>query len=147
MKLELWRDKSTDKCTHGNLYAGGSWVCHTLEDVVRLSPNGNNIKEKIPGETAIPAGEYPVTMYYWDKHNDYFPLLHDVPNFTGIFIHSGNVADDTKGCILVGMRKDEDSILDSLKALKIVMKKIKAALELGPVTVKIIDPIVASEVL
>lgn len=77
---------------------------YTLEDEHR--------EVKVPGETRIPAGRYEIklrteggmheqykTIYPWHRG-----MLHlqDVPNFTWIYIHPGNVDDHTAGCILVG---------------------------------------------
>ena len=120
MKLELWRDKP-NACTLGNMYINGTWQCFTLE---------------LP--KPIPAGEYPVKMVFWKKRNGLYPLLQDVPGHTGIFIHAGNNVSVTKGCILVGLRKGDNFILDSLKALNILKARIPDAPE--AVTIKIFDP-------
>jgi hypothetical protein len=56
MKLELVRKSFTDKSTIGKLYINDVYECMVLEDVVRDS--------KIPGETAIPYGEYEVKITY-----------------------------------------------------------------------------------
>ena len=121
MKLELYRDNSTN-CVMGNLYADGIWKCFSLEP---LEP--------------IPVGEYPVTMEYWAKKDDYYPLLGNVVGHTGIYIHSGNFVTDTHGCILVGMRKAVDSILDSHLALTEIKSIISAALEYEEVSIIIKD--------
>jgi hypothetical protein len=71
-----------------------------LEDVVRdLGPDGSG---KVYGRTAIPAGRYRVDITYSPKFQKMMLGVEDVPFFTGIRIHSGNDADDTLGCILVG---------------------------------------------
>ena len=121
MLLELYRDVPTN-CTLGNLYADGIWKCFTLEPL-----------------EAIPAGEYPVTMEYWAKKDDYYPLLWNVIGHTGIYIHSGNSVADTHGCILVGLRKAVDSILDSGLAFTTIRNIISGSLEYEEVSIKISD--------
>ena len=59
-------------------------------------------EEKIAGKTAIPTGRYRVVMSYSKTYKRRMPFLQNVPHFTGIMIHTGNSADDTRGCILVG---------------------------------------------
>lgn len=108
MKLQIKRTNFTDKSTVGELYINDEFFCYTLEDVVR--------EEKIKNETAIPAGEYEITITYSPRFKRYLPLLHDVPNFSGVRIHPGNTARDTEGCILVGMTKSTDFIGNSRAA-------------------------------
>jgi hypothetical protein len=108
MKLQIKRTNFTDKSTVGELYINDEFFCYTLEDVVR--------EEKIKNETAIPAGEYEITITYSPRFKRYLPLLHDVPNFSGVRIHPGNTARDTEGCVLVGMSKDVDFIGRSREA-------------------------------
>lgn len=98
MKLILKRTEYTQTYTAGELYVNGARFCDTLEDIVR--PHG----EKIFGETAIPAGKYKVIINQSPKYGKEMPLLCDVPGFTGIRIHSGNTAEDSHGCILVGIK-------------------------------------------
>jgi len=59
------------------------------------------------------------------------PLLLDVPGFDGIRIHSGNTAADTEGCILLGLARGEDSVLNSRKALDIFMPLLQDAISCG----------------
>jgi hypothetical protein len=108
MNLQIKRTNFTDKSTVGELYVNDEFFCYTLEDVVR--------EEKIKNETAIPAGEYEITITYSPRFKRYLPLLHDVPNFSGVRIHPGNTANDTEGCILVGMTKSTDFIGRSREA-------------------------------
>lgn len=119
MNLLLLRKSVTDKSTIGKLYVDGKYECCTLEDVVRA--------EKIPGETAIPAGVYSVRITYSPRFKRDLPLLLDVPNFDGVRIHTGNSAKDTEGCILVGKSLGQDIIWQSQLAFNDLFPKLKAA--------------------
>lgn len=96
--------------TIGKLYLNGRYFCDTLEDKYR----GDNLeKTKVKGKTAIPRGTYRGIFNYSPKFKKYLPLLMDVPYFTGIRIHSGNTAEDTEGCILVGENLEVGKVLNS----------------------------------
>lgn len=110
MKLELIRERSTDKSTTGRLLIDGQFQCWTLEDVVR--------PVKIAGATAIPAGTYKVIITESNRFKRRLPLLVDVPGFEGVRIHPGNSAADTEGCILVGLAKTLDWISGSRRAFE-----------------------------
>lgn len=119
MKLKLVREPSTTNATVGSLYVDGVWECFTLEDVIR--------DKKIPGETAIPSGTYEVRVTWSPRFKRQLPILIAVPGFEGIRIHPGNTARDTDGCILVGIEKQEDTILRSREAFEKLYKKIVQA--------------------
>lgn len=130
MELTLYRQPSEVTSTIGDLYVNGIWAAYTLEDVVR--------KEKIPGETAIPAGTYSIGLHdspsvrsgkLWSPDPPYLPILEGVEGFSGILIHSGNTDRDTRGCIIVGLRRGNEAVSDSRKALSELFPRIKAALE------------------
>lgn len=96
------KEKYPDR-TIGGLYLpdAGTFKYYTLEDTDRQLESGG---VKIPGQTAIPAGRYRITLVWSPKRNGLVPLLLDVPQFTGIEIHSGNKPEDTEGCILIGRK-------------------------------------------
>ena len=121
MKIEVIRDTFTKTSTIGSLFIDGVFECYTLEDPQRI--------KKIYGETAIPVGEYEVVLNSSTKYKRIMPQILDVPGFGGIRIHSGNKADDTEGCILVGQKKSEDWISDSGKAYRVLFSKIELAFE------------------
>ncbi len=126
MRLSVVRGKSTDTATLGSLYIDGHFAMFTLEDVVRdLGPDG---KGKIPGETAIPAGNYKVVIDQSTRFNRLMPHILDVPFFSGVRIHAGNTASDTEGCVLVGMQKiSESQIGQSRVAFEALMDRLYAA--------------------
>ena len=128
MLLEVKREPSANDCTLGSLYVDGEFECFTLEDVVREVPELAVEKWKIPGETAIPSGTYPVRVTMSSRFQKVLPLLLNVPGFDGVRIHSGNVAADTEGCILVGQRRTPTGLLASRAAFNALFAKIKAAI-------------------
>ncbi len=93
--------------TIGKLYIDGKYFCDTLEDTVR-APG-----VKIPGRTAIPAGKYIIKLTESLRFGRLMPRLENVPGFTGVLIHAGSTAEDTRGCILVGKNRVKGKVLDS----------------------------------
>lgn len=127
MKLELTRSIFTPKSTIGELTIDGTFECYTLEDEDKLRQG----KPKVYGVTAIPSGTYVVDITHSPKYNKPMPLLRDVEGFRGIRIHSGNVAKDTEGCILVGCSKRTNSIGKSRLAYKSLFGKLQEARKAG----------------
>jgi hypothetical protein len=120
MKLLLRRFEFTDESTIGELLINDVFTCYTLEDVVRTGP-------KVYGKTAIPEGVYRVIIDYSHKYKRLMPHILTVPGFTGIRIHSGNTADHTEGCILVGWTKGKDFVGQSKDAFNALYPKIEKA--------------------
>lgn len=112
MELRLDRIFRTNEYTIGELYVDGAYLCDTLEDPVRplpaMCPNtpkgiACKCKEKVYGDTAVPAGTYEVKLSYSSRFKRIMPEILNVPHFLGIRIHTGNSsAKDSSGCILVG---------------------------------------------
>lgn len=108
IRFKLFRKENTDTYCMGRLYVAMAddaaepdqredyLLCDTLEPPVR--PWGMRVK----GKTAVPAGIYDVALTRSPKFGRMLPILIDVPGMTGIRIHRGNTAADTKGCILPG---------------------------------------------
>lgn len=138
MLIEVHRNLNGEMACMGRMSIDGAEFCLTLEDPVRdLGADGSG---KIYGKTAIPAGEYKVSIDYSPKFKKDMVHILNVPFFTGIRIHSGNDADDTLGCILVGQSVDAPGhIRGGSNAMPILFDKIKSALTQGPVTIVITD--------
>lgn len=94
--------------TMGRVSIDGETIGFSLEDRHRDS--------KVAGDTAIPAGRYPLrwrTAGRWAerfKKKGYPGSLEicDVPDFTAVLAHYGNTARDTAGCLLAGRLGDLD---------------------------------------
>lgn len=117
MKLELKRIAIRDTYTIGKLYINGKYFCDTLEDKVRDLNKDGDLKDlgegKVMHETAIPYGTYTVIMNMSNRFKRVMPLLLDVPHFAGIRIHSGNKAEHSSGCILVGKNSVKGGLTES----------------------------------
>lgn len=122
MELTLIRKFKGPTYTIGDLGIDGKFFCNTIEDTVRElpatcpdTPRGRSCtcKEKIYARTAIPAGQYRITLEYSPRFKRRMPYLHDVPHFLGILIHSGNTETDSAGCIIVGENTVKGKVLNS----------------------------------
>ena len=124
--------------TLGHLYIGGVFCCYTLEDRVR--------EEKIPGRTAIPAGDYTLALNVWGgmngRYQNLFSTMHrgmievkGIPNFSLVYFHLGNTHADTSGCLLVGnhyqFHQGDYRLLHSTAAYKRVYPQLLAELDRG----------------
>jgi hypothetical protein len=103
MELKLNRIFLGSSATIGELYIDKKYIADTLEDRVR--PEG----EKVYGKTAIPEGTYEVKLTYSPRFKKILPEILNVPNFSGIRIHSLNKAEESEGCIGVGEWNGKDT--------------------------------------
>jgi hypothetical protein len=119
MIITILREPSMAGATMGSLYLDGVWQCWTLEDMERPS--------KVLGQTAIPVGEYRLSLTMSPRFKTALPELHEVPGFTGIRIHSGNTTAHTEGCILVGLTRDTAFIGRSQAALSLLLTRLRVS--------------------
>ena len=135
MRITLNRKPSLGNSTMGALYIDGGFACYTLEDEVREVPGQPVASWKIKGATAIPAGEYIVSLQYSPRFGPDTLTLHNVPGFEYIRMHAGNAHADTEGCILLGMRATDASLIGgtSRPAVQLVKSEVRAAIDRGEV--------------
>lgn len=111
MNLKLLRTKFFETHTIGQLYIDDEYFCFTLEDPVREVP-GKDVNEwKIPEVTAIPTGTYDVVLRNSPKFGPDTITILNVPGFSFIRVHSGNTADDTEGCPIVGFKLTKENTI------------------------------------
>lgn len=135
MECVLRRSPTVNEATFGQWFIDGSFECYTLEDAIR-EVAGKPVEEwKIPGQTAIPAGRYRLTLEHSPRFGPDTITVHKVPGFVGVRVHGGNDVDDSEGCPLVGDRIDKAagtiSGAASRGVLKRLKEKIRKAIEAG----------------
>ena len=147
LELKLKRLYKNDGYTIGKLFVNCKYFCDTLEDEDRELSSCMELQEiqqkKVNGATAIPTGLYEIVQDIvspkYSQHQWYFdnfdggkvPRLLAVKGFSGILIHSGNYANDTDGCILVGENKVKGGLINSkltLLKLRDVLRKFSKVL-------------------
>jgi hypothetical protein len=133
MNLKVVRKVFTEDSTIGELSVDGRFECFTLEDKVRAVGT-----PKVWGATAIPEGIYEVIINFSEKFQKFLPLLLNVPNFSGIRIHSGNTSRDTTGCILVGQSKASNFVGNSKAAFAPLFAKMQAASKREKIFIQIV---------
>ncbi len=133
MKLTLNRRPSVGGATIGELLEDGARLCFTLEDEIREIPGSPVGNWKIKGATAIPAGEYRVTLEDSPRFGPGTLTINNVPGFVGVRMHGGNTAEDTEGCPLLGLRVTATTIEGgtSRPAVALVQQRVRAALASG----------------
>lgn len=135
MKLKLIRKYKKQDYTIGQLYYNDQFLCNTLEDHDRGLHSNMSIEEikkiKKPSLTAIPAGTYNITLdivspkfskypFYQEVCKGKLPRLQNVKGFDGILIHCGSRADNSSGCVLVGLNKIKGGLVKSKETFKML---------------------------
>lgn len=127
--------------TMGALGSVGVYQYNTVEDAVRQLSNctQTTCTGKIDGKTAIPAGRYEIRDTYSPRFKKHVLELVGVPGFQGIRIHSGNTADDSSGCLILGLKGTSNGVAESRAAMAQFNADVRKALTTGRVFIKIED--------
>lgn len=134
MEIRIKRSpaESGEGYTHGRLATDeGGFLCWTLEDTDRGLRQDMPLEEikrrKVYGQTAIPAGRYPIQLRvspklggrpYAQKYGGKLPYIVGVPGWSGVIIHPFNLPSESLGCIAPGMLRSgiRGRIFDSTAA-------------------------------
>lgn len=151
MEIVLERKWKKPNYTIGVLSIDGKRFCEALEDTDRGLKDSMSIEQikslKKPHITAIPTGIYEVNLntvspkfgsrsFYKEVCKGKVPRLLNVKGFDGILIHAGNKAEDTDGCILVGMNLEKGKVLKSQETFKKLYEILKSAKSTIQITIK-----------
>lgn len=147
MRLVVKRIAKRETYTIGRLYIDGIYFCDTLEDKDRGLDDSMNVKKirelKVYGETAIPTGEYQVTLdvvspkfskcrFYMDACQGKLPRLLNVKGFEGVLIHcaeGSKGAELLQGCIGVGRNTIVGGLTDCKSTFRKLYNKLSEAKE------------------
>ena len=118
VNLLIIRNTFSKISTIGELFLNEERMCDTLE-----LPWKDN-KQSV---SCIPAGQYKVRLRLPRESatREYVHLLiQDVKDRSYILFHRGNSAKDTRGCILVGIGTQQDTVHNSTLAMDLLIKEI-----------------------
>lgn len=134
MKILLKRIAKKPTYTIGKIYVDGQYVCDCIEDKDRGLKQSMTLEQinklKVFGQTAIPTGEYKVTLNVispkyskstWYKQNangGRVPRILNVKGFDGVLIHTGNYASESLGCVIVGINDKVGTVSKSKETFK-----------------------------
>ena len=113
-----------DTYTIGKCTVDGEYISDSIEDKVRVLISK---EDKVYGETAIPAGEYDADIYFSKKFGYKVIRLFDVPFFEGIYVHKGNTAKDSHGCLICGFNDKKGWVSRPTEALNKLIKAVEGA--------------------
>lgn len=144
MKFTLQRYESNDRRTFGKLLAeDGHKLCYVLEDALR-EVGGQPVSQwKIKGQTAIPSGEYKITLENSPRFGMETLTVNQVPGFDGVRMHAGNTELDTEGCPLLGMAVNQFGIVGgtSRPAVALIRDLVRDTISNGgSVSMRVINP-------
>jgi hypothetical protein len=136
MKLTLQRDDLQPSRTFGRMLAeDGHRLVYVLEDAVREVAGQPVAAWKIHGKTAIPTGEYQITLENSPRFGPETLTVNSVPGFSGVRMHAGNTEGDTEGCPLLGLQVTPTGIAGgtSKPAVAMIKELVRQAIARGEV--------------
>lgn len=117
MRITIERQYKKETYTIGKMYIDGVYFCDVVEDKDRgiddSCPEFEITAIKVYGKTAIPTGVYDLEWTFSNKFKRFLPEIKNVKGFSGIRIHSGNTAEDSLGCPIVGENKIKGGVVNS----------------------------------
>lgn len=118
MRAVLYRHHADDERTLGVLTFDASH-----RPVYTLEPPWKDNEHNV---SCIPPGEYQVIRNDTPEHPHSWRLL-GVPDRSGILIHPGNEAKDTRGCILPGLWQTLSGVHNSADAMRVIREAVGEA--------------------
>lgn len=141
MDIKVQRYSSGETSTLSRLYINDVFFCYVCED--------DKDEVKVAGETRIPALTSTVKFYkvvtpkttqYRNKFSwfTWHLEIQNVPNYKNVYIHIGNTAKDSEGCLLLGNTvypdpKGGGTVGNSTAAFTLFYQKVSKALNAGEV--------------
>lgn len=117
MRITIERKYKKEKYTIGKMYIDGVYFCDVVEDKDKGLDDSMTESEitaiKVYGKTAIPTGVYDLEWTFSNKFKRFLPEIKNVKGFSGIRIHSGNTAEDSLGCPIIGENKIKGGVVNS----------------------------------
>lgn len=142
MIITLIRDRFSMKSTMGELFIDAQSHCYTLELPKGNGGHGYAIPSGIFNVVMLPSPHFILEAKFdpWVKQYAYMmPHIQNVPGRSDIMFHWGNGPADTDGCVLLGILRGMDQILQSREAFSVFYGAIKAPALAGNCRVQIIE--------
>lgn len=130
MLIEIFRE-TLEPCCAGRMYVDGEYFGFTLE---------RPWLDNKPNVSAIPAGEYGVTVDWSPKFKRNMPRILKVPGRFGIRIHGANHWKEVNGCLAVSrLRTRTETIQGDLS--RVLQSLVEVTLSRGEaVKIRITNP-------
>lgn len=110
MEITLYRTKTDQYGTHGRIEDGvGNVLCYTIE-----RPWLDNAHDV----SCIPEGTYQCDPHTKSNNGQDCWILDNVPDRSGVLIHTGNTDQDSEGCIIIGLLSNDAGVSESELALQ-----------------------------
>lgn len=131
MQIEIFRGiPEPDGDTFGTVHIDGAAFCLAQEPPRRVD------RLFVPGESALPLGDYNVSLEHSPRHRCLLPLLAALPHESerrvmpirlGMRIHHGFQTERAFGEIVVGYRRLADFLVETEPAFKELFAQIETA--------------------